>query len=457
MELYLACLKIGVIPCPLDARGTLQDQAGQLALVNPRGLAFHAGQAGRAEVLRPGLPPDALWLTLGPQGLAGGRSLEDAAKGAADREPAVRVKEEDVAFILFTGGTTGASKGVMLTHRNLIWNAINVIAENRSPGPEAVVCYPMQIYHSGALSRFLATLFAGGSFLAMAGFDPEAYLDALQDQGGTFVAGNQAIWHLLLEAQRKKPRNLASVSSWLHAQGDLSPEMYGRIRAELFSRGEMYASYALTEAGPGVTVLKPWDRPRQWPGIGRPYITQQVRLVDEQGQEVETGQSGEILVRGPNVMKGYFADPQATDQALADGWLHTGDLVSMDDRGYLSFTGRIKDMIKSGGLNVHAVEVEKVLLSHPGVAEAAVIGVRHPKWGETVRAIVVRRPGSRLDEPELLTHCRERLASYKKPTSVIFVPELPKGSFGSKVLKRQLRRMHGGEHATSGDKGGTDG
>ena len=168
---------------------------------------------GRAEELRPGLPPDALWLTLGPQGLAGGRSLEDAAKGAADREPAVRVKEEDVAFILFTGGTTGASKGVMLTHRNLIWNAINVIAENRSPGPEAVVCYPMQIYHSGALSRFLATLFAGGSFLAMAGFDPEAYLDALQDQGGTFVAGNQAIWHLLLEGPNAKSRGIWPASA----------------------------------------------------------------------------------------------------------------------------------------------------------------------------------------------------------------------------------------------------
>lgn len=450
MELFLACLKIGIVVCPLDTRGTLEDQAALAGLVQPCGLAFHPDQATRAQELRPHLDQAAPWICLGSEGIAGAVASETLIASGGDAAPRAMVTGEDTAFVLFTGGTTGAPKGVELTHLNLIWNAVNVIAENQSPSPEAVICYPMQIYHSGALSRFLATIFAGGVFVGLPKFDPALYLDTLEAEGGTFVVGNQAIWEMLLAENIRRPRRLDSVTSWLHAQGNLDPELRARLERDLFPRAGMYASYALTEASPGVTVLKPWDRPAQWPSIGRPYMTMQVRLADGDDRPVPTGEVGQILVRGPNVMRGYFRDAPATAQALAGGWLHTGDLGSSDEQGFLYFVDRLKDMIKSGGLNVYAAEVEQVLRGHPGVAEVAVIGAAHPKWGESVRAVVVPSPGQKPDAADIIAFCGGRLASYKKPTSVVFVEELPKDSFGSKVKKNVLRRMYGGE-IESGD------
>ena len=434
-----------MVICPLDTRSTLEDQARLVELVQPCGLVFHPDHSARAQELRPHLDPAAPWLCLGPEGQAGALACDELLNGGARTEPQVPLTGEDLAFILFTGGTTGTPKGVELTHYNLIWNACNVIAENQSPSPEAVICYPMQIYHSGALSRFLATIFAGGTFVGLPKFDAALYLDTLEAEGGTFVVGNQAIWNMLLAENRRRPRNLGAVSSWLHAQGDISQELMERMERELFPNAGMYASYALTEASPGVTVLKPWDLPRQWPSIGRPYMTQEVRLADEDDQPVAAGEVGQILVRGPNVMRGYFRDPQATERALAGGWLHTGDLGRSDDLGYLYFVDRLKDMIKSGGLNVYAAEVEQVVRSHPAVAEAAVIGAAHPKWGESVRAVVVPRPGCKVSSEEIIEFCRERLAGYKKPTSVVFAGELPKDSFGSKIKKNVLRELYGGE------------
>ncbi len=443
MEFFFACLKTGLVPCPLDTRLTAGEQAALLALADPRGLVFHPDQAERAEELFNALPNDSLRLVLADQAPSGAAAASDLAAGGADREPESSVTESSTAFILFTGGTTGIPKGVELTHRNLIWNAVNVIAENGSPNPEARICYPMQIYHSGALSRFLATVFAGGAFIALPRFDPALYLDALEKEGGTFVVGNQAIWRMLLEENSRRRRNLGRVTSWLHAQGDITPDFREQLRRELFPNGEMYASYALTEASPGVTVLKPGDSPRQWPGLGRPYMSLEVMIADEQDRPVPAGETGQILVRGPNVMKGYFRNPEETASALAGGWLHTGDLGRTDDLGFLYFVDRLKDVIKTGGLNVYAREVEETLGGLPGIREAAVIGVPDPKWGETVRAVVVLAPGTKLTAGEVIDYCRERLAGYKKPTSVVFAEELPRDAQGHKVKKGILRNRYG--------------
>jgi len=443
MELFFACLKIGVVPCPLDSRLTADDQTALLQLGDPRAMAFHPDHSKRAEELLGSMPPETIRLALAQGGPDGLITTADLINRSSAEEPERDIKADDTAFILFTGGTTGTPKGVELTHLNLIWNAVNVIAENGSPSPEACICYPMQIYHSGALSRFLATMFAGGTFIALPKFDPALYLDTLEAERGTFVVGNQAIWRMLLEENKKCRRDLSSVSSWLHAQGDITPDFRDRIKKELFPRGEMYASYALTEASPGVTVLKPWDRPENWPGIGRPYMSLEIKLVDNNDREVPVGQTGEILVRGPNVMKGYFRNPEETKTALAGGWLRTGDLGRMDSRGFLYFVDRLKDVIKSGGLNVYAREVEEAIMSHPKVAEVAVIGVPHPKWGESVRAVVVPQSGVELTAQEVIGHCKEVLAGYKKPTSVVFVPELPKDAFGSKIKKQVLRLKYG--------------
>ena len=443
MELYFACLKTGVVVCPLDSRLTVDDQTTLLQLVDPRAVAFHPDQSGRAQDLLASMPPETIRLVLGEEGPDGLIGTADLIGRSSEKEPEADIKADDTAFILFTGGTTGTPKGVDLTHLNLIWNAVNVIAENGSPAPGARICYPMQIYHSGALSRFLATMFAGGTFIALPKFDPALYLDTLEEERSTFVVGNQAIWRMLLEENSRRKRDASSVTSWLHAQGDITPDFRDRIKNELFPRGEMYASYALTEASPGVTVLKPWDQPQNWPGIGRPYMSLEIKLADEKDREVPVGETGQILVRGPNVMKGYFRNPEETKAALAGGWLHTGDLGRMDEQGFLYFVDRLKDVIKSGGLNVYAREVEDAIMTHPKVAEAAVIGVPHPKWGESVRAVVVPRPGVELTVQEVIGQCKEILAGYKKPTSVVFAADLPKDAFGSKVKKEILRSRYG--------------
>ncbi|MBU1903348.1 MAG: AMP-binding protein, partial [Proteobacteria bacterium] len=361
------------------------------------------------------------------------------------KEPENHLVEEDEAFLMFTGGTTGKPKGAILTHKGLLWNIISVTTENQSPTPEDKIYYPMQMYHTAALSRFLAYMYAGGTFIGSKTFDPEVYLDMVEKERTTFIVGNPTIYRMLLEANRKRPRDTSSMKRWLCTQGFLHPDLKEEVEADLWPGGELYGSYALTEASPAVTVLKPWDKPRKWGSVGRPYMCTEVRIVDEEDRDLPVGEAGEIIVRGPTIFKGYYKNPEETARTLRGGWLHTGDVGKYDDLGYLYMVDRIKDMIKTGGINVYCREIEEALSRHPGVEEGVVIGVPHPKWGESIRAIIVTKKGGRLTEADVIDHCRQHLASHKKPTSIIFADELPKGTFGGKVLKRVLRDKYGKE------------
>ena len=198
----------------------------------------------------------------------------------------------------------------------------------------------------------------------------------------------------------------------------------------------------MTEATAGVTLLKPNDIPREPGSSGRPLYSCEVKIVDETGNELPAGEVGEILVRGPNVSSEYYNNPGETAKTFKGGWLHTGDLGKCDDLGYIYIVSRLKDMIKSGGINIYALEVEEALSRHPNVAEAAVIGVPHAKWGEAVKAVIVAQKGKMLTEKEIVDHCKDHLASHKKPTAVVFVDSLPKTAIG-KVMKNVLREQYG--------------
>ncbi|RJR30699.1 MAG: long-chain fatty acid--CoA ligase [Desulfobacteraceae bacterium] len=445
MEVYLGNLKQGVVTVPLDARGTLEDNCFQIESTDCSTLIFHASLSERAEELRFRLPHLERLISMGgkPPGFA--EDYEDLLNRSTETDPAAELVEEDEAFILFTGGTTGMPKGAILTHKNLLWNSICVTAENHSPAPDEKIYYTMQMYHSAALSRFLAFMYAGGTFIGSSRFDPERYLDVVEKERTTFIVGNTTIFRMLLEANRRRTRNTSSIKRWLCAQGFLHPNMKEEIENFLFPGAACYGYYGLTEASPAVAVLKPWDRPREWGSVGRPFMCTEVRIVDEEDRDLAAGREGEIIVRGPTVFKGYYNNPEETARTLRGGWLHTGDVGRYDDAGYLYMVDRIKDMIKTGGINVYCREVEEALSLHPHIAEAAIIGVPHPKWGESIRAVVVPREGFSLTEAEVIEHCREHLAAHKKPTSVVFVSELPKGSFGGKVLKRLLRERYGRE------------
>jgi len=443
MEVYLGNLKQGIVTVPLDSRGTMNDICFEAESTDCEALVFHRDFEGPAEELLSRRPHIKTAVCMGGKVPAFAADYEDLLAKASAKEPETRLTEEDEAFLMFTGGTTGKPKGAILTHKSLLWNIISVTTENQSPTPEDTIYYPMQMYHTAALSRFLAYMYAGGTFIGSKTFDPEVYLDMVEKERTTFIVGNPTIYRMLLEANRRRPRDTSSMKRWLCTQGFLHPDLKEAVEKDLWPEAQLYGSYALTEASPAVTVLKPWDRPRDWGSVGRPYMCTEVRIVDEADRDLPVGEAGEIIVRGPTVFKGYYNNPEETQRTLRGGWLHTGDAGKYDDLGYLYMVDRIKDMIKTGGINVYCREIEEVLSRHPDVEEGVVIGVPHPKWGESIRAIIVTRKGVRLTETNIIDHCRQHLASHKKPTSVVFVDELPKGTFGGKVLKRVLRETYG--------------
>lgn len=445
MEVYLGNLKQGLVTVPLDSRGTMDDICFEAESTDCEALVFHSDFAGRAEELLSRLPMIKTAVCMGEKVPAFAVDYAELLVRGSSKEPETYIDEEDEAFLMFTGGTTGKPKGAILTHKSLLWNIISVTTENQSPTPEDRIYYPMQMYHTAALSRFLAYMYAGGTFIGSKAFDPEVYLDMVEKERTTFIVGNPTIYRMLLEANRRRPRDTSSIKRWLCTQGFLHVDLKEAVEKDLWPKGELYGSYALTEASPAVTVLKPWDRPREWGSVGRPYMCTEVRIVDEADRDLPVGEAGEIVVRGPTVFKGYYKNHEETKRTLRGGWLHTGDVGKYDDLGYLYMVDRIKDMIKTGGINVYCREIEEVLSRHPDVEEGVVIGVPHPKWGESIRAIIVRKKGVRVSEADVIDHCRRYLASHKKPTSVVFVDELPKGTFGGKVLKRVLRDTYGKE------------
>jgi len=444
MEIYLSHLKLGVVTVPLDARALVPEMVRELKITEPQAFLFHTDFSHVAQRLVEEYGEFRWIMGFGGEVPGFAKDMEGLMELGSEEEPPEMVSEKDDAFILFTGGTTGQPKGAILTHKSLLWNIICVTTENHCPTPDDITFYPMQMYHAAALSRFLAFMYAGGTFIGSSTFDPERYLAMVERERTTFIVGNTAIWRSLLEVQRTKRYDTSSMKRWLHTHDPLRPELRAEIEEVLFPKGQMYASYALTEASPAVTVLKPWDQPCHWSSVGRPYMCTEVRVADPETDEpLPEGEVGEIQVRGPTVMRGYFGNVEETERALRGGWLHTGDLGKWDERGYLYVVDRLKDMIKSGGMNIYAREVEEAIMAHPKVMEAAVIGVPHERWGETVRAIVVPKRGEVLTEEEIIAHCRGLLPSHKKPTSVVFVDSLPRGTFGGKVLKRVLKEMYG--------------
>jgi len=443
MEFYIAHLKIGAITVPLNAWGTDKEILYQADFTDCKAFVFHRDFLLRVEGIRPSLPRVKTWLFIGTSPPPFSQASEELIARESPEDLPIEVKEVDEAFILFTGGTTGVPKGAVLTHRSLLWNIISVTTENQSPTPDDVVYYPMPLFHTAALSRFLAYMYAGGTFIVTREFDAQKCLEIIQREGVTAMTGNPTIWGKLLQESDRKSYDTRSMRMYLNSQGILHPAMQQALETRLFPNARTYVSYALTEASPGVTILKPSDKPEETASVGKPYMCTEVRIVDEEDHDLPPGEVGEIIVKGPTVMKEYYRNPEETAQTLREGWLHTGDLGKLDREGFLYFVDRKKDMIKSGGLNIYSKEVEEVLAKHPKVAEAVIIGVPDEKWGETVKAVVVLKKGESLSEREVIDYCKQSLASYKKPTSVVFLDALPRSHFGNKVLKRELRERFG--------------
>jgi long-chain acyl-CoA synthetase len=349
--------------------------------------------------------------------------------------------ENEVAGLFYTGGTTGQSKGVMLSHRNLVANANHYQAvwpfdsETRW-----LVAAPL--FHAAGSLAVLATVWHGGHQVVLGAFEPAAALDLIARHGVTHTLVVPSMLAALSEEQLARPRELPSLRGIAHGGSPIASETLRRAHAA-FPDTELVHMYGATETAPIVTALCHEERRLNEPCIrscGQPVPGVEVEVRDAFGAAVQRGQIGEVLVRGPNVMLGYWNKPRQTADALRDGWYGTGDLGYLDERDYLYLVDRAKDMIVTGGENVYGTEVEEALYSHHAVLEAAVFAVPDERWGEAVYAVVV--PRTAVEPSALVAHCRERIASYKVPKHIELRTEpLPKSAAG-KVLKRELRAPH---------------
>ena len=360
------------------------------------------------------------------------------AKGAKLSFTPVAVKGDDLAFLQYTGGTTGPSKGAMLTHRNLIANVEQSNASTKNVyeiGKEMMVT-ALPLYHIFALtSNCLCFIpFGGANLLITNPRDMVGFVKELDKYPFTAITGVNTLFNGLLHTPGFEKLDFSTLK--LGFAGGMAVQ---RPVAELWEKvtgTRLLEGYGLTECSPLVT-MSPYDQESYNGTIGIPAPSTDVRLTGDNGEEVEIGQPGEMWVKGPQVMKGYHNRQDATDEVLKDGWLATGDIATMDENGFFTIVDRKKDMIIVSGFNVFPNEIEEVLVTHPGILEAAAVAAPSDATGEMVKVFVVRKD-SNLTERDVIEHCTELLTNYKRPKVVVFLDELPKTNVG-KVLRKELR------------------
>ena len=350
----------------------------------------------------------------------------------------------DLAGIFYTGGTTGRSKGVMLSHGNLMANAMNALGEGLFPN-SSVYLHAAPMFHLANGAAMYSLLLNGGSNVIIQGFTPEGVMAAFQNERVTDVLLVPTMIQMLVDHPALGSYDLSSVKNIIYGASPISEAVLGRAIAAL-PKVQFTQAYGMTELSPIATILH-WNEhigdsraKGRHRGAGRATLGCEVRIVDTDDKPLPIGAVGEIAVRGDNVMMGYWERPEETSKAVIDGWMHTGDGGYMDEDGFVYVVDRVKDMIISGGENVYSVEVENAIAQHPAVAQCAVIGIPSEQWGEQVHAVVVTRSNTRVSANELIEFSKTLIAGYKCPRSVdISENPLPLSGAG-KVLKRELRK-----------------
>jgi fatty-acyl-CoA synthase len=425
-EILLGCAKAGLILVPLNWRLSAGELAAILADCTPRLLVHDAANADTAAMLeRSGGPPALSIAAYERECVAPADPLGDGAWPV-----------DGLWYLLYTSGTTGRPKAVMQSFGMALANYVNIAqAIDLTSADRALNMLPL--FHTAGINLYtLPMLIAGGRTTIMPKFDPEQTLAAIAAGEVTCFFGVPAIYQALAAHRDFAQADLSAVRSWGCGGAPLPVPLLRRF----LSRGiRVCNGYGMTETGPTVFLMDPEHVEAKPGSVGKAQILSQIRIVDSDGQDVPAGIAGEVWIRGQNVTPGYWNDPQATRAAFAEGgWLRTGDVGRRDEDGYAYLVDRIKDMYISGGENVYPAEIEHVLLDHPDVLEAAVIGAPDERWGEVGRAFVVGRPGVAPSAEALRAHCRERLAAYKVPKSIALVAELPRTAAG-KVQKHLLK------------------
>jgi acyl-CoA synthetase (AMP-forming)/AMP-acid ligase II len=436
VESFFAVAKIGAVNVPLNWRLVADElefilkDSGATVLLYAENFAPVATELQR----RGGKTDLRTWVQVGGQ--VPGFAVDYAAwtGGMPADEPEPAGSEDDLLFIMYTSGTTGLPKGVMHSHRTVFWSALNVTATADFHYKDRYLV-ALPLFHVGALMPSLCCVYVGCTQVVLKAFDPKAAWALI---GGEKISTTLLVPAMLqfMQAVHDPALHDAHTLRWVLCGA--APVPVSLIEAYAAIGVEVHQLYGLTEScGPGCLIMGE-DALTRAGSTGRAYFYTELRIVGPDGRDCAPGEPGEVVLRGPHNMLGYWNRPDATAQTLRDGWLHTGDVGTMDTDGFVTIRDRMKDMLISGGENVYPAEVENLLLGHPEVADAAVIGLPSPKWGEVPLAVVVRKSGAALDEAAMLAWCRGRLAPYKLPKVAAFVDEIPRNPSG-KILKRVLR------------------
>jgi long-chain acyl-CoA synthetase len=373
---------------------------------------------------------------------SGAHSYEGLIAAASPVPDAVR-RGDDLAGIFYTGGTTGFPKGVMLSHTNMMSSGLAMRADGLAQ-PDGVYLHAAPMFHLADMGVAMPHWIEGNTHAIVAAFNPEAVLDVMARDRVTHVLLVPTMVQMLVDhPAMQQPRDLSALHTIAYGASPMSEAVVDRAMKALPGVGFIQA-YGMTELSPLATLNPAWyhtaegRKAGKLRSAGRASHCTEVKIVDADGREVPRGTVGEVIVRGPNVMQGYWNKPEQTTAALKNGWMHTGDGAYMDEDGFIFIADRLKDMIISGGENIYSAEVENALAQHPAVAACAVIGIPSDQWGESVHAVVVLKPDVKPEASELIDHCKALIAGYKCPRSVDFVAALPLSGAG-KVLKTTLR------------------
>jgi len=448
VESYYALFKLGVVVVPLNFRLVSRELCYQLN--NSDSKAFIFGEESKDVVasLRPELGKVKHYICVSEKGTAWAINYEELIRKHSAEEPLVFVSDNDPALIVYTAGTTGLPKGAVITHKNYMVGACfstgAEMARSQAESTQMTIgpyrtLLALPVFHAAGTSTVLGTVFAGGTAIISDVRDPESLLRLIQDERITSLIVVPSMWIRILEHPSLKDFDLSSLRSASFGGAAMPVEITKKLM-ETFPHVRWGESFGQTEAS-GTCRASHEDLIKKIGSVGRPLLNVDVRIVDDDDNDVPVGQVGEILYRGPTVTKEYYNNPEATAEAFRGGWFHSTDLVRQDADGYIFVVGRRNDIITSGGENIYPGEIEQVLATHFKILESAVIGVPDKLWGENVKAIVVLKSGEVLSEGEVIEYCKQNLASYKKPKSVEFVEELPRNAAG-KVLKYELRRQY---------------
>ena len=451
IEVYFATAKLGATYVPLNFRARAEELEFMINFSEASALFLGQRYVKMIISMREQIP--GMKNLVSVEGPAEGMlDYESVIAGADPEEVFTDIDDNDTSILMFTAGTTGQPKGVMLTHDNLATYVLNNVSP-ADPDIEEKNILTVPLYHIAGMQAVLAAVYGGRTLVVQRQFEPSDWMTLVESESVTRAMMVPTMLKQLMEHEEFPDRNLSSLQVITYGAAPMPVEVITKA-IEVFPGTRFINAFGQTESASTITMLTPEDhviegspgeraiKLKRLGSIGRALGDTEVKIFDEDGSEQPVDEVGEIVARGPRVMKGYWKAEEATNSTIRNGWLYTGDIGYMDEAGYIFLSGRAKDIIIRAGENISPEQVEATLHSHPAIDEAAVIGVPDPQWGETVRAIVALKAGAQASEADIIEHCRGQLASFKKPESVIFVDSLPRNPLG-KVLKRVLRDEYG--------------